>query len=85
MQLSGHLHARPLYPPPPPPVPIGEEALWALEPVWERREKFPAPAGNQTPVFQPIFNWASRHEDVLGKWRYSSTHSLTSALDGGER
>jgi hypothetical protein len=30
------------------------------------------------------FNWAPRHEDVLGEWRYSSTHSLTSALDGGE-
>jgi hypothetical protein len=27
---------------------------------------------------------APSHEDVLGKWRYSSTHSLTSALDGGE-
>jgi hypothetical protein len=30
------------------------------------------------------FNWAPLHEDVLGEWRYSSTHSLTSALDGGE-
>jgi hypothetical protein len=30
------------------------------------------------------FNWAPRHEGVFGKWRYSSTHSLTSALDGGE-
>jgi hypothetical protein len=30
------------------------------------------------------FNWAQRHEGVLGEWRYSSTHSLTSALDGGE-
>jgi hypothetical protein len=30
------------------------------------------------------FNWAPRHEGVLGEWRYSSTHSLTSALDGGE-
>jgi hypothetical protein len=30
------------------------------------------------------FNWAPRHEDILGEWRYSSTHSLTSALDGGE-
>jgi hypothetical protein len=30
------------------------------------------------------FNWAPRHEGVLGKWRYNSTHSLTSALDGGE-
>jgi hypothetical protein len=24
------------------------------------------------------------HEGVFGEWRYSSTHSLTSALDGGE-
>jgi hypothetical protein len=30
------------------------------------------------------FNWAPRYEGVLGEWRYSSTHSLTSALDGGE-
>jgi hypothetical protein len=30
------------------------------------------------------FNWARRHEDVLGEQRYSSTHSLTSALDGAE-
>jgi hypothetical protein len=29
-------------------------------------------------------NWAPRHEVVLGDWVYSSTHSLTSALDGGE-
>jgi hypothetical protein len=27
---------------------------------------------------------APRHEGVLGEWRYSFTHSLTSALDGGE-
>jgi hypothetical protein len=27
---------------------------------------------------------APHHEDVLGEWRYSSTHSLTSALDGDE-
>jgi hypothetical protein len=32
----------------------------------------------------PVLNLAPRHEDVLGEWRYSSTHSLTSALDGGE-
>jgi hypothetical protein len=31
------------------------------------------------------FNWESGHEGVLGKWRYRSIHSLTSALDGGER
>jgi hypothetical protein len=30
----------------------------------------------------PVLNWAPRHEGVLGEWRYSSTHSLTSALDG---
>jgi hypothetical protein len=29
-------------------------------------------------------NWALLHEGVLGDWRYSSTHFLTSALDGGE-
>jgi hypothetical protein len=29
------------------------------------------------------FNWAPRYECLLGKWRYSSTHSLASALDGG--
>jgi hypothetical protein len=30
------------------------------------------------------FNYAPRHEGVLGKWMYSSTHSLASAIDGGE-
>jgi hypothetical protein len=30
------------------------------------------------------FNRVPRHEGVLGKWRHSFTHSLTSALDGGE-
>jgi hypothetical protein len=30
------------------------------------------------------FSWAPRHEGVLGEWRYSSTHSLTSALYGGK-
>jgi hypothetical protein len=30
-----------------------------------------------------FFNRAPLHEGVLG-WRYSSTHSLKSALDGGE-
>jgi hypothetical protein len=32
----------------------------------------------------PVLNKAPRHEGVLVEWRYSSTHSLTSALDGGE-
>jgi hypothetical protein len=30
------------------------------------------------------FNWAPRHGGVLVEWRYSATHSFTSALDGGE-
>jgi hypothetical protein len=30
------------------------------------------------------FKRAPRYEGVLGEWRYGSTHSLTSALDGGE-
>jgi hypothetical protein len=30
------------------------------------------------------FNQAPPHEDVLGEWRYSSTHTLTSALDESE-
>jgi hypothetical protein len=34
--------------------------------------------------FVPVLNQAPRHEGVLGEWRYSSTHSLTWALDGGE-
>jgi hypothetical protein len=31
-----------------------------------------------------FFNWAPRHEGVLGEWSYSFTHSLTCTLDGGE-
>jgi hypothetical protein len=34
--------------------------------------------------FSLSFNWTQRHEGVLGEWRYSSNHSLTSAQDGGE-
>jgi hypothetical protein len=30
------------------------------------------------------FNKAPRHEGELGEWRYSSTHSLASALDRGK-
>jgi hypothetical protein len=35
-------------------------------------------------MFLCAFFWAPRHEEVLGEWKYSSTYSLTSALDGGE-
>jgi hypothetical protein len=31
-----------------------------------------------------FFNWEPSHEGISGKWRYSSMHSLTLALDGGE-
>jgi len=31
-----------------------------------------------------ILNQAPPHEGVLGEWMYSSTHSFTLALDGGE-
>jgi hypothetical protein len=30
------------------------------------------------------FNWTPRHEGILWEWMYSSTHSFTSVLDGGE-
>jgi hypothetical protein len=38
------------------------------------------------PKIVPVlfFNRSSRHEGLLGEWRYRSTHSLTSALDGDE-
>jgi hypothetical protein len=32
----------------------------------------------------PVIKLAPFHEDVSGEWRYSSTHSLTLELDGGE-
>jgi hypothetical protein len=39
-----------------PPVPIGQEAGWAPEPVWTQglEEKSSAPAGDRTPVVQPV-------------------------------
>jgi len=38
--------------------------------------------GKIVPVL--FFSWALHHEGILDEWRYSSTHSLTLALDGGE-
>jgi hypothetical protein len=32
----------------------------------------------------PVLNQTPHHGDVLGEWRYSSSYSLASALDGGE-
>jgi hypothetical protein len=31
-----------------------------------------------------FFSWAPQYEGVRGEWKYSSTHSLNSALDGGK-
>jgi len=41
-----------------PPVSIGQESSWAPELIWTRwrREKFPASAGNRTPVVQFVRN-----------------------------
>jgi hypothetical protein len=35
--------------------------------------------------FDNFFKRSPRHEGVSGEWKYSSIHSLTSALDGDER
>jgi hypothetical protein len=32
----------------------------------------------------PVLNKAQLHDGLLEEWRYSSTHSLTSSLDGGQ-
>jgi hypothetical protein len=42
------------------------------------------PSGSIKRVKSLCFNWSSHHKGVLGEWRHSSTHSLTSALDGSE-
>jgi hypothetical protein len=38
----------------------------------------------RTAIQSLCLSCAPRHEGVLGEWRYSATHSLISALDGGE-
>jgi hypothetical protein len=43
-----------------------------------------ADSNSKCKVVSVLFNWAPCQEDVLGEWRYSSTHYFTSALDGGE-
>jgi hypothetical protein len=58
MEVSGQRHAPDtlLAPRKGPPVPIVQEAGWAPEPVWTQRleEKFFAPAGDRTPIAQPV-------------------------------
>jgi hypothetical protein len=58
MGVSGQRHAPAALLPPGkgPPVPIGQEAGWAPETVWTQRleEKSFAPAGERTPIAQPV-------------------------------
>jgi hypothetical protein len=58
MRVSGQRHAPAALLPPGkgPPVPIVQEAGWAPGPVWTQRleEKSFAPAGDRTPVVQPV-------------------------------
>jgi hypothetical protein len=53
--------------------------IWFFPTVWRTKFK------NKTNVKLSLcFYWAPPHEGVLGEWRYSFIHSLSSALDGGE-
>jgi hypothetical protein len=54
-----------------------------LSVAWEKKWNVTLKGKGEGKVV-PVLNQAPRHEDVVGEWRYSSTHSLTSALDGGE-
>jgi hypothetical protein len=55
-EWSASLPGRALPPGKGPPVPIGQEAGWAPEPVWTQgiEEKSFAPAGDRTPIVQPV-------------------------------
>jgi hypothetical protein len=63
MEVSGQLHAPPLYPRGnSPPLPIGQEAEWAPEPVrklWRREES--CTTGNRTRAVQP-----ATHRYIVG-------------------
>jgi hypothetical protein len=57
MEVSRQLHTPATLPPGKEhPVPIAQEAGWAPDPVWTlwRRENFPTPVGNRTPIVQPV-------------------------------
>jgi hypothetical protein len=65
---------------------------WPCTLAWERGRwirgwktfLIPVPFLGPSVKLSLCFKRASRHENILGEWRYSSTHSSTSALDGGE-
>jgi hypothetical protein len=57
MEVNGQLHVPADLPPRIVPlISIGWETVWGPEPVWTPwwREKFPASAGTQTPIIQPV-------------------------------
>jgi len=63
-----------------------QNSAWNVR-LWSRfsRLRLESSSGRGKKVnLSPCFNWTPRHEGVLGEQRYSSTHSLTSALDGCE-
>jgi hypothetical protein len=66
----------------------GNDSAQEMLEIRKRKEKMERPRRSyevKVKVKLPLwFNWAPRHEGVLGEWRYSPTHSLTSVLDGGE-
>jgi hypothetical protein len=51
---------------------------------WKRTDKNVNQVKQSKGKVVPVLNWAPRREGVLEDFRYSSTHSLTLALDGGE-
>jgi hypothetical protein len=64
MEMSGQLHAPVALPPGKEHLlPIRQGAGWAPEPFWTRwfLEKFPAPAGNRTPIVHLV---AQRYTDI---------------------
>jgi hypothetical protein len=70
MEVSRQLHASAALPPgKEPPVAIAYEAEWAPEPVWTlwNKEKSLAPAGDQTPAFQPV----ARHYNGFLNFNFS--------------
>jgi hypothetical protein len=54
-----------------------------MEPLRPEAKLYTLPKCKVKVKLSLCFNRAPRYEGVLGEWRHISTHSLTSALDGG--
>jgi hypothetical protein len=63
---------------------VGRPETWTERTQWCNSEHVCVFRCKQKVKLSLCFNWAPRHKGVLGERMYSSTHSLTSALDGGE-